>query len=336
MTNIFKFKKVALIFLLLAVVLIIDQYALPSTRVLSSIYKLFFIVLIGAISYWLLIDHRKGINVNFMTVVTIGFPIAVFGIVILFLVNPVEADRLSLEDGWVENVSALFLIVGSLFMTIISGVFLYRKEYATAAYAFIFAVTFFVIGMEEISWMQRLVERESSDVFMKYNIQGETNIHNIMTRLFEKLYYAGGFILLTLIPMWRGDISRLMKNSSFKKVVPLLPGAWLVIPFLTINGFSRWADFLLINLFVIAFIIGLSIISKNNKSVLISLGIAISLLTTFSAFITISFLDYGLIGTRHWFYSEFREMLIAFGIMVYSMDRLWSISNAKEALEIKA
>ncbi|MCA9348357.1 hypothetical protein KC867_03020, partial [Candidatus Saccharibacteria bacterium] len=183
------------------------------------------------------------------------------------------------------------------------------------------------------SWMQRILDRETSDEMMKYNLQGETNLHNIMTSLFEKLYYSGGFILLTLLPLYRKQFADLLKSTSLKKVIPLLPSAWLVVPMLAINGFSGYHKFLFTVLFIFALCIGLGLISKNAKNISVSLGVVVSLVASVTIFVVVSFLNFEATSTRGWFYTEYREMFIALGIMIYSLDQLWSIYRTKDPVE---
>src|SRR5690606_34787056 len=110
------------------------------------------------------------------------------------------ADELSMEDRIVENLSALFLFVSSMILAVSSYQLIRKEEFTTAIFAALLALLFFVICMEEISWMQRVLNIETSEVFLQLNEQEEINLHNIFTNTAEKIYYAGAFVLLTAAP----------------------------------------------------------------------------------------------------------------------------------------
>ena len=86
----------------------------------------------------------------------------------------------TVEDGFVENGSAIFLLSSSILL--LSRFFkLFSSKSTTwkigiAAMALLF---FFAAG-EEISWGQRIFNIESSEYFLENNAQGETNLHNMV------------------------------------------------------------------------------------------------------------------------------------------------------------
>jgi hypothetical protein len=60
-----------------------------------------------------------------------------------------------------------------------------------------------VIGLEEISWGQRLFGFATPETLAEINWQQEFNFHNVQTDLFETLYYAGAAAFLILLPLLR-------------------------------------------------------------------------------------------------------------------------------------
>ena len=83
------------------------------------------------------------------------------------------------EDHWVEYLTALFLLwcAASIFRS------LCRKwSHISKRQKFglmLMGMAMFVGFGEEISWGQRIFDILSPDFFSKYNLQGETNIHNL-------------------------------------------------------------------------------------------------------------------------------------------------------------
>jgi len=86
----------------------------------------------------------------------------------------------TVEDGFVENGSAIFLLSSSiLLLTRFFKLFSSKSttwKIGIAAMALLF---FFAAG-EEISWGQRIFNIESSEYFLENNAQGETNLHNMV------------------------------------------------------------------------------------------------------------------------------------------------------------
>jgi hypothetical protein len=84
------------------------------------------------------------------------------------------------EDGLVENLTALFLLVSAC-------VAVYRVILASRSSAKIRMLTWGVIALmfvfgagEEISWGQRLFNIETTGFFKSNNLQQETNFHNLV------------------------------------------------------------------------------------------------------------------------------------------------------------
>ncbi|MGE4587406.1 MAG: hypothetical protein AB7D05_08705 [Mangrovibacterium sp.] len=105
------------------------------------------------------------------------------------------------EDGFVENMTALFLFFSSL--VCLYRVLEYRKE-RKPLWLFTFgmlAVLFFFAAGEEISWGQRIFGIESSDFFLENNKQAETNLHNLIVggkNLNKLIFAAPMFVILTV------------------------------------------------------------------------------------------------------------------------------------------
>lgn len=107
-------------------------------------------------------------------------------------------NSLVVEDGIIENITALTLLSISL-------LFLFRlitnKESKSKAWIFfniiIIVGSFFGFG-EEISWGQRIFSIESGEFFSQYNLQNETNLHNLKINnvKINQLIFSYGFVLV--------------------------------------------------------------------------------------------------------------------------------------------
>jgi hypothetical protein len=83
------------------------------------------------------------------------------------------------EDGWVEYLTTLFLIMGAVIFGI-NAVKAIKKRNAKQILFYVLSMLVFIFGAgEEISWGQRIFSIESSEYFLEKNYQGETNLHNL-------------------------------------------------------------------------------------------------------------------------------------------------------------
>jgi len=154
--------------------------------------------------------------------------IIVFGIIIWFIayakikgMESYEAFRVVVrEDGWVEYLTALFLLLGAAVLGI-NAVKAAKRNDKKQLLFFTLACLVFIFGAgEEISWGQRIFNIHTGEYFMEHNYQGETNLHNLKIGgvdlnklIFSKLLFyalAFYFILLPLLT-W--------KVKSFRKLV---------------------------------------------------------------------------------------------------------------------
>lgn len=118
-------------------------------------------------------------------------------------------ERIANEDGIIENIGAFMLLLISILC--LSRLVKQWKGRAilwklgTAA----FVLAFFFGAGEEISWGQRIFEVESGAFFQEHNIQGETNLHNLVVGetkinklVFSQLLLLTMFLYLIIIPIF--------------------------------------------------------------------------------------------------------------------------------------
>lgn len=247
---------------------------------------------------------------------------------IIFVVNPKLFSQLTLEDGMVEWSSAIFLFAASG-LTLISAVNFSRKYKGPRIINLILpflAIMFFLIGMEEISWFQRVFEIDTPKMF-DANYQREINLHNFATNPIENLYYLGAFTLLIVIPFLRPLINQLLKEIWLNQILPshysVLTGVFAYsYNFDMWDGVFTQASFFGSVLILCGWVLLKSSV-KNRSSVL---GILTMIVAQQIVFL-INAENY----ERIWEITEFKEFFISFAFLIYAVDlflRLKIVDNS--------
>jgi hypothetical protein len=149
--------------------------------------------------------EREGMNASGMAAAAAVLALAA-GACLLFLLDLRDFAAGAEEDSAVEWASALLLLLGSALVAVTAWSWLRRGDRRGAALAAAFALLFFVTGMEEISWMQRVFGFGTPPELARANMQGEFNLHNVHTDLSENVYYLGASALLILLPFLRDAV----------------------------------------------------------------------------------------------------------------------------------
>jgi hypothetical protein len=241
------------------------------------------------------------------------------GLSALFIVSPSLFSAFSREDHLVETASFWALILATL-LAIRSAVLTWngqrRSDHAAALLIAIIASIFFIIGMEEVSWLQREIGFVTPDAIASRNMQGEFNLHNLNTHAAEVIYYTGATIALVLIPftlwahphLWRTlRLGHALPQSHLIAIGALISSftcsMWNMLPI----QFSFW--------FSQGVVLGVILTSTNPHErrsmlwiLLAALGIQVIFLLGYARLI------------RHWEVTEYREMLIAIGLLFYTLD----------------
>lgn len=104
----------------------------------------------------------------------------------LFLCDDGAPHNLNLwaEGNFVENLQSVFLFI-SIILLFLSIVKIRKKNLYVYYFLILQCLGLIYFLGEEISWGQHIFKWESSDIFLKHNIQNETNLHNISNLLNE-------------------------------------------------------------------------------------------------------------------------------------------------------
>lgn len=112
--------------------------------------------------------------------------------------------RVTGENGFVEWGSVVILVSLSVYACMIF-VRTFRndtsRESLPRLIGFFVSLGALLAALEEISWGQHILSFPSGDLFTRYNMQGETNIHNLLpATLFNALIFAFIYVCFICIP----------------------------------------------------------------------------------------------------------------------------------------
>lgn len=132
--------------------------------------------------------------------------------------------------------AAFDLIAAGIFIGLIPR--LVRQKHAwTAALVSLIALILLIMVGEELSWGQRIFFFATPDSVKDLNAQGEMNLHNLSTQLFQNAWYFGAWIILVLAPFLHSLIANILKNSRrFTLLENLLPPEYFVLIFAAAFG----------------------------------------------------------------------------------------------------
>ncbi|WP_129790761.1 hypothetical protein [Sphingosinicella sp. CPCC 101087] len=155
----------------------------------------------------------------------------------LFLADPAAFHAGAQEDRPLEWGSALLLLVGA---GLLAGRALRRRDGPAALIvAAGLCAVLAVIGMEEISWGQRLLGFATPEPLAEVNWQQEFNFHNLQTDLFETLYYCGAALFLILFPLVRDLLPAAAAAHPLTAFVPHRTVALVSAPLLWFD-YGHW------------------------------------------------------------------------------------------------
>lgn len=111
----------------------------------------------------------------FIIFCAVGFVAVHCLFVVFYYQTPDFFKKINVEDGPMENGSAIFYLLGAVFFVFVVA---RSKHWLSRTWAILFALAFFVLAGEEVSWGQRLFDYHVEAV-EEINSQGEFNIHNL-------------------------------------------------------------------------------------------------------------------------------------------------------------
>ena len=146
------------------------------------------------------------------------------------------------EDGFVENMTVLFLLASSG-IAIYRSVGFFKGKQPKAVFLWgLLAFLFFFAAGEEISWGQRIFNIETPEFFMERNLQEETNLHNLVVGgvkiniliFSQMLFVVMAFYLLLLRPL----VLRVKFFSSFVSGFKIPLARWKYVATIVVFSFA--------------------------------------------------------------------------------------------------
>lgn len=265
-------------------------------------------------------DHRS----MFVNLAIFGTPVIGLLFTTLFLIDPLLADKLGREDFVIEYATAAFSVLASFILLGIAVFFAFKKDTVAAIIAFALSLGFFVIGMEEISWMQRILNIDTPEYFLQSNIQKEINFHNLNTALTMVLFFFVIFLVFVIIPFFDNHVIKLLKRLKLSAAKIFIPSKWLALPILmslafASSSYSTKLHHIIMVIFTVLIISNyLFIPLKEFEKIRLPLYVSL-LVFAFSA-LSLGLQDPAALGIRSWAISEYREFLACFTIFLYSVD----------------
>lgn len=243
--------------------------------------------------------------------------------VILFAANPRLFYELAIEDEPLEWASALLPLASSL---VVACAFwrVLRSEKRDGRRALMLVLTasfaggLFVIGMEEISWMQRVFGIETPAAFAG-NQQQEMNLHNMHSIMFgtaHKLAMYAGLIVLPFV------VEVAPRNRLFGWIEEFLPSRFVLAisaPFAAYN-YNGWNFFLTpVTVFVTVIILFYYARAARRRGDRDE-AMLFACLAAFVVAGQTAFLALGHGFVRMWDNSEYGELFMALGLAVFAWE----------------
>lgn len=251
----------------------------------------------------------------------------------IFLLSPAAFSRMSLEDGFVEWASALLPIAASFLLIWCWGRIVTRggKAISWIGVALLFsAALLFALGMEEISWMQRIFGFHTPEA-LSGNIQHELNLHNLATNQIGTLHKLVGFVFLIFLPFVQATMPQAVRIAGLDPLIPSRCVALVAAPLAALN-YNGW-DLLAMQM-TTYLTIGIVVYFarrawRDNRSAeaILCLGLVIAIIVAQSLFIA-----FGDRFERIWDITEYKELFIACGLFVWAVELFTcrKMENSKE------
>lgn len=230
----------------------------------------------------------------------------------LLLASPTTLTNLVREDRLVEWCSAAFgFLAGSLLLVAVVRNRTRSGSPLTAAALVVLAGLFVLIGLEEVSWFQRVLDIETPAGLVDRNSQRELNLHNLATGPSENLFYGGAFLFGVAWPFVLGD-RRL--PGVLAALGPVAPTPLVLYGSAVVGGivFEMW-NVLAIQLTFWMSLAAMVLVDSAHPGRHLARYSAVTLVA-----VAAIFLSAGDTMIRDWDDTEVRELVILFNLFVYA------------------
>jgi hypothetical protein len=233
-------------------------------------------------------------------------------------------------------IKAAFELVACITFFVLVVKFARKKQLWPGLISLLLVLVTLVLAGEELSWGQRIFDWATPVSYAAINAQGETNLHNLATQLFQNTWYFGGWLLLVAFPFLRQPLSKLLKKSKrFSFLTDFLPPTYFVLIFAAAYGLvdpitaETGVRFSSILFSIVATVAILSYLILPARGAL-----ANRICLTLGVFIVALF--FNLFVSQLWEQNsgaptEYLELFIAFGIMLWALQVRKNVSLKKSS-----
>jgi hypothetical protein len=229
----------------------------------------------------------------------------------VFVYDPALFFVLGSEDHVVETLSVALLFAAALCCgyAVVRAGLKQRTQIATLG---LFGAAFLLIGLEEISWFQRVLDLDTPAFLAAANQQAEMNFHNLYTDVAELLYYGTAFCVLILFPYF-------CLVTGHGDLLPGIPaaavGVFLIAASAPLAGYNydMWNILPIQITFFATCLILARLIAGAVRSSQAGVASLLGLVLLTVAASQIVFLALGENFIRLWDVTEYKELLIASG-----------------------
>ena len=168
--------------------------------------------------------QKLSISKSEFTIFLLVFALHITGVIISWINTPFFQNHYVNEDGLIEWLTVLGLIVGA---TVCFKRFWENRSTSNLLFkgaTLGLGIALLFLAGEEISWGQRIFDLQSGEYFQKNNLQGELNIHNLQIGdvkvnkvVFSLMLFSVVALYLLLVPiLYRTNklSSRFIDNSG--------------------------------------------------------------------------------------------------------------------------
>lgn len=135
----------------------------------------------------------------------------------LYYLQPVSYVYLIAEDYWAEYGSFVAWGMAFCFLACV----LFKNHAARKPALMLLAIGVFFVALEEISWGQRIVGFGTPTLMTDYNLQGETNVHNLVRWPVHKIAGIAVLLWVVLLPILTTQWQSLLRWCS-KLGIPIV------------------------------------------------------------------------------------------------------------------
>jgi len=104
----------------------------------------------------------------------------------IFFVDSIFPILFLIEDGVFESLTTVFYLLASIFFILSLSK---RNSLYINGFIGVLALACFFVGMEEISWGQRIFGIETPPTYKQINYQGELTIHNLIPKEYHPIIF---------------------------------------------------------------------------------------------------------------------------------------------------